>query len=106
MPAGYHIGLRDAKLAGCHIASRHVVVVGAGFAGLTAARGLLHRLGGAAEVVVIDARDHFLYLPLLPEVTTGVVEPRHIAVSLARTLPGARLVVLQTAGSGIFRRIQ
>ena len=70
-----------------------IVVVGAGFAGLTAARGLLRELGDAAEVVVIDARDHFLYLPLLPEVTTGVVEPRHIAVSLARTLPGARLVV-------------
>ena len=70
-----------------------IVVVGAGFAGLTAARGLLRRLGDAAEVTVIDTKDHFLYLPLLPEVTTGVVEPRHIAVSLARTLPGAKLVV-------------
>jgi NADH:ubiquinone reductase (H+-translocating) len=70
-----------------------IVVVGAGFAGHTAARGLLHRLGDAAEIVVIDAKDHFLYLPLLPEVTTGVVEPRHVAVSLARSLPGARLVL-------------
>ena len=70
-----------------------IVVIGAGFAGLTAARGLLRRLGDAAEVTVIDTKDHFLYLPLLPEVTTGVVEPRHIAVSLARTLPGAKLVV-------------
>jgi len=70
-----------------------IVVVGAGFAGHTAARGLLHRLGGAAEIVVVDAKDHFLYLPLLPEVTTGVVEPRHVAVSLARSLPGARLVL-------------
>ena len=70
-----------------------IVVVGAGFAGLTAARGLLRRLGDAAEVTVIDTKDHFLYLPLLPEVTTGVVEPRHIAVSLARALPGARLVL-------------
>ena len=70
-----------------------IVVVGAGFAGLTAARGLLRRLGDAAEVTVIDTKDHFLYLPLLPEVTTGVVEPRHIAVSLARALPGAKLVV-------------
>jgi NADH dehydrogenase len=70
-----------------------IVVVGAGFAGHTAARGLLHRLGDAAEIVVVDAKDHFLYLPLLPEVTTGVVEPRHVAVSLARSLPGARLVL-------------
>jgi len=72
-----------------------IVVVGAGFAGLTAARGLLRRMGDAAEVTVIDTKDHFLYLPLLPEVTTGVVEPRHIAVSLARTLPGAKLVVAE-----------
>ncbi len=70
-----------------------IVVVGAGFAGFSAARGLLRRLGDAAEIVVVDARDHFLYLPLLPEVTTGVVEPRHVAVSLARSLPGARLVL-------------
>ena len=70
-----------------------IVVVGAGFAGHTAARGLLHRLRDTAEIVVVDAKDHFLYLPLLPEVTTGVVEPRHVAVSLARSLPGARLVL-------------
>src|SRR4051812_15769833 len=70
-----------------------IVVVGAGFAGLTAARGLLRRLGDDAEITVIDTKDHFLYLPLLPEVTTGVVEPRHVAVSLARSLPGARLVL-------------
>lgn len=70
-----------------------IVVVGAGFAGHTAARGLLRRLGDTAEVVVVDAKDHFLYLPLLPEVTTGVLEPRHVAVSLAQSLPGARLVL-------------
>jgi NADH dehydrogenase len=70
-----------------------VVVIGAGFAGHTAARGLLRRLGAAAEVVVVNGHDHFLYLPLLPEVTAGLLEPRHVAVSLARTLPGARLVL-------------
>ena len=32
-----------------------VVVIGAGFAGHTAARGLLRRLGAAAEVVVVNA---------------------------------------------------
>jgi NADH:quinone reductase (non-electrogenic) len=70
-----------------------VVVVGAGFAGLSAARGLLRRLRGAAEVVVVDPRDHFLYLPLLPEVAAGALEPRRIAVSLTRALPGARVVL-------------
>ena len=54
----------------------HVVVVGAGFAGHTAARGLLKRLRNRGRVTVIDRHDHFLYLPLLPEVAVGALEPR------------------------------
>jgi NADH dehydrogenase len=45
-----------------------VAVVGAGFAGHQATRTLLPRLGGRAEVVVVNPTDHSLYLPLLPEV--------------------------------------
>jgi NADH dehydrogenase len=70
-----------------------VVVVGAGFAGHQAARMLSRRLGSRADVVVVNATDHFLYLPLLPEVATGALEPRRAAVSLAATLPGVRLVL-------------
>ena len=71
----------------------HIVVVGAGFAGHTAARGLLRRLRGRARLTVIDQKDHFLYLPLLPEVAVGTLEPRRIAVPLARSLRGARIVL-------------
>jgi len=71
----------------------HVVVVGAGFAGHTAAKGLLRRLRGRARITVIDQLDHFLYLPLLPEVAVGTLEARRIAVPLARTLKGAELVL-------------
>jgi NADH:ubiquinone reductase (H+-translocating) len=70
-----------------------VVVVGAGFAGFHAARGLSRRLAGAAEIVVVNSTDYFLYLPLLPEVAAGVLDPRRVAVSLAATLPGVRLRV-------------
>ncbi|GAA1294705.1 hypothetical protein GCM10009609_75120 [Pseudonocardia aurantiaca] len=70
-----------------------IVVVGAGFAGHQAARTLLRRLGDDADVVVVNPTDHFLYLPLLPEVAAGTLEPRRIAVSLAATLPGAQLVL-------------
>ncbi|WP_191295364.1 NAD(P)/FAD-dependent oxidoreductase [Lentzea cavernae] len=71
----------------------HVVVVGAGFAGHTAAKGLLRRLRGKARITVIDQLDHFLYLPLLPEVAVGTLEPRRIAVPLNRSLRGAELVL-------------
>ena len=70
-----------------------IVVVGAGFAGHQAARTLSRRLGRGAEVVVVNPTDHSLYLPLLPEVAAGTLEPRRIAVSLAATLPGVRLVL-------------
>jgi NADH:ubiquinone reductase (H+-translocating) len=74
-------------------AAPRVVVVGAGFAGFHAARGLSRRLAGAAEIVVVNSTDYFLYLPLLPEVAAGVLDPRRVAVSLAATLPGVRLRV-------------
>jgi NADH:ubiquinone reductase (H+-translocating) len=70
-----------------------VVVVGAGFAGFYAARGLVRLVGGTTDVVVINSTDYFLYLPLMPQVAGGILEPRHICVSLPRRLRGARFVL-------------
>ena len=70
-----------------------VVVVGGGFAGFHAARNLAKRLGGESEIVLVNTTDYFLYLPLLPEVAAGVLEPRRIAVPLAASLPGVRVVL-------------
>ena len=57
-----------------------VVVVGAGFAGLSAAK----RLGGQAgvHVVVIDQRNHHLFQPLLYQVATAGLNPADIAVPI------------------------
>jgi NADH:ubiquinone reductase (H+-translocating) len=74
------------------------VVVGAGFAGYHAVRSMRRRLREAAEVVLINPTDYFLYLPLLPEVATGMVDPRRISVSLTATLPGVRLVLGEVDG--------
>jgi NADH:quinone reductase (non-electrogenic) len=72
-----------------------IVVVGGGFAGFEAARGLSKAAGDAAEIVLINATNYFLYLPLLPEVMAGILDPRRIAVSLADALPGVQLVLGQ-----------
>ncbi|MEV4703145.1 NAD(P)/FAD-dependent oxidoreductase [Actinoplanes sp. NPDC049316] len=77
------------------MARARIVVVGAGFAGYQAARTLLRRARGAAEVVLLNPTDYFLYLPLLPEVAGGVLDPRRITVPLTGTLPGIRLVLGQ-----------
>jgi NADH dehydrogenase len=70
-----------------------IVIVGAGFAGFEAARGLLRTIGEAADVVLVNPTNYFLYLPLLPEVTAGILEPRRVSVSLAGTLPRVRVIL-------------
>ncbi|MEV6109992.1 FAD-dependent oxidoreductase [Streptomyces sp. NPDC051940] len=70
-----------------------VLVVGAGFAGFGAARGLSRRTTADTEVVLLNPTDYFLYLPLLPQVAAAVLEPRRVTVSLTRALPRVRLVL-------------
>ncbi|RSN23958.1 FAD-dependent oxidoreductase [Streptomyces sp. WAC 05977] len=70
-----------------------VVIVGGGFAGYNAAKTLLKSVGDDTEVVVLNPTDYFLYLPLLPEVAAGILEPRRISVSIPGTLRGVRLVL-------------
>jgi NADH:ubiquinone reductase (H+-translocating) len=70
-----------------------VVVVGGGFAGFHAVKALCKRLAGVAEVVLVNPSDYFLYVPLLPEVAAGILDPRRVAVSLPGALPQVRLAV-------------
>ena len=72
---------------------KRIVVIGAGFAGFSAAKTLLKLASDRAEVVLVNPTDYALYLPLLPEVAAGVLEPRRVAVSLPGTLPAAALVL-------------
>ncbi|CAM5401799.1 Oxidoreductase OS=Streptomyces glaucescens OX=1907 GN=SGLAU_02570 PE=3 SV=1 [Streptomyces glaucescens] len=70
-----------------------IVIVGAGFAGYRTARELSRTARGKAEITLLNPTDHFLYLPLLPQVAAGVLEPRRVTVSLSGTLPRVRLVL-------------
>jgi NADH dehydrogenase len=53
-----------------------VVIIGAGFGGLTAARALAH---APVRVTVVDACNHHLFQPLLYQVATGALSPAEIA---------------------------
>jgi NADH:ubiquinone reductase (H+-translocating) len=71
-----------------------VLVVGSGFAGFHALRGLQRRLPPeAAELVLVSPTDYLLYTPLLPEVASGTIEPRHVAVALRQALSRTRMVL-------------
>jgi NADH:ubiquinone reductase (H+-translocating) len=80
-------------MADSHPKKSRVVIVGAGFAGFNAARELSRLVGATTEIVVINSTDYFLYLPLMPEVMGGLLEPGHIRVSLPRRLRKTRFVL-------------
>ncbi|WP_328437636.1 FAD-dependent oxidoreductase [Streptomyces sp. NBC_00444] len=75
-----------------------IVIVGAGFAGYQAARTLSRLTRHRAEITLLNPTDYFLYLPLLPQVAAGILEPRRVTVSLSGTLPRVRLVLGEADG--------
>ncbi|TMA37606.1 MAG: FAD-binding protein, partial [Deltaproteobacteria bacterium] len=58
--------------------AKEVIVVGAGFGGLEAARTLAGH--PAAQVTIVDQRNHHLFKPLLYQVATAGLNPADIAV--------------------------
>ncbi|KUN86076.1 NAD(P)/FAD-dependent oxidoreductase [Streptomyces griseoruber] len=63
-----------------------ILVVGAGFAGVGCVRRLERQLAASeAEITLVTPFAYQLYLPLLPQVASGVLTPQSIAVSLRRS---------------------
>jgi NADH dehydrogenase len=73
-PAGRVFARRAASLA------PRVVILGGGFAGVTAALELAKRCAGTlpVDVTLISDRNFFLFTPMLAEAATGAVETRHV----------------------------
>ena len=66
---------------------KRVVILGAGFAGLNVARNL-ERFARREEVAVtvINRENYTLFTPMLPEVSSGSIEARHIAPAVRSIL--------------------
>jgi len=62
-----------------------VVVIGSSFAGLTGALELRRRMGDDADVVVVDRRDHFTFIPSLVWVPFGTRAAEDVTFPLAPT---------------------
>ncbi|HEX4225636.1 MAG TPA: NAD(P)/FAD-dependent oxidoreductase [Pseudonocardiaceae bacterium] len=72
---------------------KRILLVGGGYVGLYAALRLEHHLRpGEAEVTLVDPENFMVYRPLLAEVTSGTLEPRHAVVPLRAALRNTRLV--------------
>ena len=71
-----------------------ILVVGGGYIGMYAARHLERRLRGRDHrIVLVSPENHMTYQPFLPEVASGLIDPRAVVVPLRRVLRRTRLVL-------------
>jgi len=78
--------------------AHRVVIVGGGFGGLAAARGLRR---AAADVTLLDRRNFHVFQPLLYQVATGGLSPAEIAAALRwvlRRQPNTRVLLGEATG--------
>lgn len=65
-----------------------VIVLGGGFGGLAVARALEDR----ARVTIVSDQNFLLFTPMLAEVASGDLDPRHISTPLRQLAPETRMV--------------
>lgn len=70
----------------------HVVVVGGGFGGIAAVRGLRWT---SCRITLIDRRNHYLFQPLLYQVATAALSPADIALPIRSVLRDQRNVTVR-----------
>lgn len=75
------------------VGGRHILIVGAGFAGLYAAMGLEGATLAGHRVTVVNPESFFQYQPFLPEVASGTIDPRAAVVPLRRVLKHCWIVI-------------
>jgi NADH:ubiquinone reductase (H+-translocating) len=76
-----------------------VLIAGAGYIGFYAALELERRLDAhEAQVTLVNPTNYMTYQPLLPEVASGSLEPRHAVVPLRKVLRRTRIVRGRIAG--------
>lgn len=83
----------------------HIVIVGAGFGGLSAAKGLA---GVAADVTLIDRKNHHLFQPLLYQVATAGLAPNQIATpvrTIVRHQANTRAILAEVSGVDLARKL-
>lgn len=59
---------------------KRTVILGAGFGGIQAAVDLEHLVHSTAdhEILLVSDQNHFMFTPLLPQIVSSYIDPRHI----------------------------
>lgn len=83
----------------------HVVIVGGGFGGLTAAQALVD---ASVRVTLVDRTNHHLFQPLLYQVATAALSPAEIAAPIRSVLArqqNARVLMAEVTAVDLARRV-
>jgi NADH:ubiquinone reductase (H+-translocating) len=84
--------------------SPHVVVIGSGFGGMAAARGLSR---APVQVTIVDRSNHHLFQPLLYQVATAALSPADIAAPIRRVFRhqlNVRVMLAKATGIDVERK--
>ena len=84
---------------------KRIVIIGAGFAGLWAARSLV---GADADVLILDRNNYHTFPPLLYQVAAAEIEPEQIAFpvrGILHRLPGIRFGMYEVRSINLETRI-
>ena len=79
------------------MAGKRILVVGAGFAGLYSAMGMRALARAGHRITVVNPQNFMQYQPFLPEVASGTIDPRAVAVPLRTTLRHCEIVIGEVA---------
>jgi len=83
-----------------------IVILGGGFAAMAAARTLERILRpNEAEVTVVSRENFSVFTPMLPEVPSGNLEPRHVVTPIRAQLRRSTFVLGEVAGVDFDERI-
>jgi len=83
-----------------------ILILGGGFGAMAAARTLERILRpNEAEVTVVSRENFSVFTPMLPEVPSGNLEPRHVVTPIRAQLRRSRFVLGEVAGVNFDERI-
>jgi NADH:ubiquinone reductase (non-electrogenic) len=81
---------------------RRIVILGGGFAAVSALRKIDLR---THDVTLVSSRNHFLFTPLLPSTTVGTIEFRSIIEPLRKVRAGVRFMLASAKAVDFDRRV-
>ncbi len=82
-----------------------IAIVGGGFAGTAVARRLERRLrADEAEIVLLSRENYTLFTPMLPEVTSGELEVRHVVTPIRTQLRRTKFILSEVGAIDVERQ--